>query len=1355
MSIMAVGFCQGAGDLGVSLPRKGAALTSNYSLKSLAGLADDVARLSDSLNAAQSATLQAAIHRAVAGDEISPESLREILGGSDSAEDVDANAALVGDFIAAQRELLPSVLSAALRSDHRLVDLPAHELVALAPVWVGWARQAAPANLRALARLLGMLAEHRDLPDSAGVLAQLRRIFLTAERQTAQIALCSLLATVGPRTEDRRFFLRLDLHMACGPLGEGAGAALGLWLVQEDVRWKTLVEDGVAGPLRHRLRAARLLLRLGRCADLRAEDRLAQAVEICRTLLSDPEPLVWSAVARALARFALFADLGDLWEPSTSSQDPDAHLERLAAGVGAFTEVDREWGAALVDELCDMAGEPGAVDLCDALAHACGDLARHHPELAASAADAILCQGADGPLATLGQQLARQQLAEDPPPVDPELHRRMDLAFGAPHGMTALQWARTLEGRESLLLLKGGKPDTSLSLRAWCLARTTLRGDAPGKVLAEAASLIDAIGERLEEADAPLFSEETVSLGSRMHGLEDLTALLFREDLLTAVVATAAWDERHQVDRYERRLRRLRAELRALLHRHAGDMDRPAAWRAHCLGLGLVAASAVPDHPVGRPANPRMVGFCQLVGFPEFLQAWAQEPSPEGIGATGVAQGLDALLGPSLPGGGDALLSLLLLAPSASAMAGLSALMTHPRSRGLLVRLAAIVQQAPPRDTPAEDRVEGLLRTVDELLSELLESTSFISGRLREAVVELGRHVRTATGHDRLISFMTPVRRSLEDSPQTLLVALAQDIAALHRIAGEGAERARIMAMRATDGGDGGLSRQAEQAVSQAALASASFEASAVVAAEDVGDAVRRGAGAGVDDRLSRAAALGDAAKGLGAFADLVERGLSGSLGELLSALLRAWSRLVDQRRSRSLKEPDHPLLVDRFRIERLLGEGGMAFTYLARDPDLDRFVTLKVMKPAICQQPHLRAKFVEEGKAIAALPPHPHVVQAFEFLDSESAPCLVMEYVDGEALIDVIPEEGMPLRLGLEIAVAAAQGLHHVHRNQMVHLDVKSENLMLTRDGTPKLIDFGLAQRDGAEHEESEMVLGTPCYMSPEQAMGKALDPASDVYSFGVMLYEIFTGDVPFDDADPRKILQAHVTEAPDPMSMRRPGLPDGLVLLVADTLHKKKASRPWMVEVASRLKRLLASLAPAEGEGSTLARREITVLCVALRGLDPEERAPEEIASLLESFLTGASEIVNGMGGRVDATVGERIFAVFGYPRGDARAAHKAVKAATMLRARMCRMGSGDLDTCAGVSCGQALVGLVRGDPTDATVLGPPLENAATLAKEAEARGSILVDEPTHSMIRGTVATGGRRRLRSIGKVWEVQGG
>jgi class 3 adenylate cyclase len=259
-------------------------------------------------------------------------------------------------------------------------------------------------------------------------------------------------------------------------------------------------------------------------------------------------------------------------------------------------------------------------------------------------------------------------------------------------------------------------------------------------------------------------------------------------------------------------------------------------------------------------------------------------------------------------------------------------------------------------------------------------------------------------------------------------------------------------------------------------------------------------------------------------------------------------------------------------------------------------------------------------------------------------------------------------------------------------------------------------------------------------------------VYSYGVLLYELFCGDVPFDDADPREILKAHVTQAPPPLSVHRPDLPDGLVLLVADMLQKDPENRPWMVEVASRLARIRSAMDPQEDAPSALGRREIAVLCASLEGLRPDEQEPAQVAAALEAFLAGAAEIVNGLGGRVDATVGERVFAVFGYPREDAQAAVHAVRAAVQLHRRLVRLALPGLAVWAGVAAGQALVGQVRGDPTDATVLGAPLWRAARLVDDGSAVEPLLVDEPALELVRGLVDVGKRRSRRDIGRYYPV---
>ena len=842
--------------------------------------------------------------------------------------------------------------------------------------------------------------------------------------------------------------------------------------------------------------------------------------------------------------------------------------------------------------------------------------------------------------------------------------------------------------------------------------------------------------------------EDAAVLGAAIHDLDDLVTCLVEEDLVGAILLSQPASRSEALTPLRERLRALQRELRSELHRIAGDAQFSSRWRALALVRAAHLAGAVPDDPLGRPSAPRTAGFLQLVGMPEFLHAWRAGGEP--AAAQGLARVLDTLLSASTPGGGDALLALLLAAPDLGAIHSLVEVVSEALAREALEALAVVAGGGPPEGAQAT-RLGGVLQTLDGLLALSLERGVFAAPRTRELVEQASRHLRTAKGHERLISFMTPVRVSLEQPAEPLLVSLVRDLAGLHRLAEEAGESARRVALRALGEGDSLLAKAGAQAVSRIALEGASLEAEWVVTAEEVAEAVRRGVSAATGDREALAAALSEASSGLRALAALVAGALPGLLGTLLADLFDLWAELVEARRERALIAPAHPVIIDRFHIERLLGEGGMAFTYLARDPALERPVTLKVMKPEVARRPDLRRLVSTEGKALAALPAHPHVVQVYEHLEAEEAPCLVMEYVDGQSLADLIPAKGMPVKRALDLAVAAAQGLHHVHRHQLVHLDVKAENVMVARDGTPKIIDFGLAQQEHAVRQ-TRTVFGTPVYMSPEQARGLTLGAASDVYSFGVLLFEIFSGDVPFDAVDPMDILRAHVTQTPPSLSSRKPDLPDGLVLLVGDMLQKSPENRPWMVEVASRLARLRSALEPQEEDASGLGRRELAVLCASLEGLAPETRDPPAVAAALELFLAATLEITTGLGGRVDATVGERVFAVFGYPREDSQAAVHALRAAAQLRLRFERLGLPGISVQAGVAAGQGLVGQVRGIPTDATVLGAPLWRAARLLEEACADAPLLVDEAVLELTSGLVDSVRKQSRKDLGRCYAV---
>jgi serine/threonine protein kinase len=201
-----------------------------------------------------------------------------------------------------------------------------------------------------------------------------------------------------------------------------------------------------------------------------------------------------------------------------------------------------------------------------------------------------------------------------------------------------------------------------------------------------------------------------------------------------------------------------------------------------------------------------------------------------------------------------------------------------------------------------------------------------------------------------------------------------------------------------------------------------------------------------------------------------------------------------------------------RYEVEKTLGGGGMAVVYLARDGELGRPVAVKVLADNLAGDTELRERFVREGRLAARLS-HPNVVRVYDAGEQDGRPFIVMECVEGESLAESVRREGRldPDRVA-ELGVQACAGLEHAHRAGLVHRDVKPANLLLTRDGTLKVADFGIAHAAGGTHVTAVgTVLGTAAYLSPEQALGEQVTPASDLYSLGVCLYELLAGKPPF----------------------------------------------------------------------------------------------------------------------------------------------------------------------------------------------------------------------------------------------------
>jgi serine/threonine protein kinase/Flp pilus assembly protein TadD len=285
---------------------------------------------------------------------------------------------------------------------------------------------------------------------------------------------------------------------------------------------------------------------------------------------------------------------------------------------------------------------------------------------------------------------------------------------------------------------------------------------------------------------------------------------------------------------------------------------------------------------------------------------------------------------------------------------------------------------------------------------------------------------------------------------------------------------------------------------------------------------------------------------------------------------------------------------IDHYAVLELLGKGGMGEVYRARDTKLNRDVALKVLPAAFASNAERLARFEREAQVLAALN-HPNIAAIYDLVLCEGKQVLVLELVEGETLADHLePGHPLPLTEALAIALQIAEALRAAHKKSIVHRDLKPANIKITPDGQVKVLDFGLAKQFRLESNKSMsqaakamasvtipgVIVGTPAYMSPEQAAGEATDIRSDIFSFGVVLYEMLTGRRAFSGNSIATLLQAVLSVNPLSPRRLRKGIPVALDAAIMQALQKDKGQRqPNMESLCSELGRLNAKASISSG--------------------------------------------------------------------------------------------------------------------------------------------------------------------------------
>jgi serine/threonine protein kinase len=314
------------------------------------------------------------------------------------------------------------------------------------------------------------------------------------------------------------------------------------------------------------------------------------------------------------------------------------------------------------------------------------------------------------------------------------------------------------------------------------------------------------------------------------------------------------------------------------------------------------------------------------------------------------------------------------------------------------------------------------------------------------------------------------------------------------------------------------------------------------------------------------------------------------------------------------------------YRIIEQLGQGGMATVYKAYHAALDRYVAIKALHPAFGEDQSFLSRFQREARLVAKLE-HPNIVPVYDYAEHEGRPYLVMKFIEGDTLKARLTERPLSSAEIEKVVGAVGSALAYAHQQGILHRDIKPSNVLVASDGQLYLADFGLARiaQSGESTLSSDMIMGTPQYISPEQAMGKKdLDEGTDIYSFGVMIYEMVVGQVPFNADTPFSIIHDHIySPLPMPRAVN-PKVPESVERVLLKALAKERVDRyPDVDSLVSAFKDAwIAAGVPMQGTAITMRPAQLKAAAAATK--TAATKNPEKKRTLLWPFIAGGVILV-----------------------------------------------------------------------------------------------------------------------------------